>query len=150
MKQKSFLLFFYFNYISSFYLTKILLIITSDYNMTILVGNYFVVLGHVELFLSREGVGIKNECFTKTEERQLGSQPRCGSKMVLTVVTSILVTPPPTHCDFFLQYRQHPPPTTTKASVETPGTQLNTPFCGLLCSRVSWVKPQSQARAARY
>lgn len=99
MKQKSFLLFFYFNYISSFYLTKILLI-TSDYNMTILVGNYFVVLGHVELFLSREAVGMENECFTKTEERQLGSQPRCGSKMVLTVVTSILVTPPPTHCDF--------------------------------------------------
>lgn len=43
-----------------FNLTKILLITTNNYKITILVENYFALLAYVELFVSSEAVGIEN------------------------------------------------------------------------------------------
>lgn len=44
----------------TFYPTKILLITTNNYKITILVENYFALLAYVELFVSSEAVGIEN------------------------------------------------------------------------------------------
>lgn len=69
MEKFSVILFFYLNYISSFfYPTKILLIITNNYKITILVENHFVLSAYIELFVCSEAVGIENLYFTKTEQ----------------------------------------------------------------------------------